>query len=528
MVPVLGHYAQAASELAHAGQTVASAGGAAAQQVPYDRITAKPGEIDLSLLRSITGPVARADAGVRRGASMVDHLDTSWLISPLTQRLDRYRTHLDTTLPEADRALAAVRLAPGLLGASGTRHYLVLFGNPAESRFLGGYAGAYGNLTASNGHLTLTSSGRTEDLGSSPAVPSTALAPVGWPTTLYEPVDHLGNVTASADFPALARLATTLYHDPLGEHVDGVLYVDPRGLAALLGLVGGIHVDGLDETLTETNLAQFLLHDQYTTFADRSERFDFLSATARATFQLLTTRELPTPKKLFEQLAPAVRGGHLQLWFTDPHTDPLLDSVGVSGRLAEPSAGNLFDLRTSNTSQNKADAFLHRTVQYTAQVDPKTGQVGADVTIRLQNDAPIQLPPYVLSNQWLRRREPGAPPYGSDSLLVSVSTRLSVDGAWLDGRSIRLANEPTAPGAQPDGAAHRYATSVVVPAGGAVEIRLHLHGGASPHGRYVVTFVHQPLANDDRVQLTVRRNGSSTTTGTLTLTETRPISVAVG
>ena len=143
-----------------------------------------------------------------------------------------------------------------------------------------------------------------------------------------------------------------------------MLYVDPKGLAALLGMVGDIRVPGLDQPLTELNLAPFLLRDQYTRFSVRSERFDFLSATARATFHLLTTRSLPSPVKLFEQLAPAVAGDHLKLWFADPATRRLLDEVGVSGRPHRDPDDDLFDLRTSNISQNKTDAFLTRTVDY--------------------------------------------------------------------------------------------------------------------------------------------------------------------
>ena len=106
----------------------------------------------------------------------------------------------------------------------------------------------------------------------------------------------------------------------------------------------------------------------------------------------------------------------------------------------------------------------------------------------------------MLSNQWLRRREPGAPPLGSDTMLVSVATTLSLDRASVDGVSAAWANHPTSAGAEPDGATNRYVTTVTVLAGATVEIRLHLHGGSSPTHHRGVTFVHQPLAVDDRVR----------------------------
>jgi hypothetical protein len=522
VVPVLGYYAKAASSLSSAGHTVAGAAGEGARRVPYDRITAKPGRVDLDLLRAAVEPVATADAGVRAATAVVDQVDDSWFIPALSRRFDSYREHLDTALPEADRALEAVRLAPDLLGGAGPRRYLVLFGNPAEARMLGGYAGAYGVLTADGGRLTLARSGRTQDLPADPTTPALVSA-LGWPVAQYAPATHLGNITAAADFPAMAKAATELYQRPLGQHLDGVLYVDPAGLASLLGLVGRVDFDGLPHPLDETNVAAFLLRDQYELFPTRSDRFDFLSDTARATFHLLTTRSLGSPMKIFQQLAPAVRGGHLQLWLDDDRSVRLLDEVGVSGRTDHQREGEVFDLRTSNLSQNKTDAFVHRAVDYETTIDPHTGAIGVDVTIRLHNSVPPGLSPYVESNQWLRARQPGAPPSGSDTLLVSLATTLRAGSASVDGQPIALGAQSAAPGHEPDGAATRYTTTVTILAGETVEIRVHLAGRGGHGHRDTVTVVHQPTANDDRVRIGLRVGGSKRSIGPFTLTETRVV-----
>jgi hypothetical protein len=64
--------------------------------------------------------------------------------------------------------------------------------------------------------------------------------------------------------------------------------------------------------------------------------------------------------------------------------------------------------------------------------------------------------------------------------------------------------------------------TVTVRAGATVEIRLHLRG-ARPAGTYHVTFVHQPLANDDRVLVDDGAGTSSRPVARFTLTETRVI-----
>ena len=444
LVPVLGYYAKAATRpgrgRAHRRDRRSARRGS---EVPYDRITAKPGQIDLDLLRSIVGPVTRADAGMREATYIVDQVDTSWFLPPLMTRFASYREHLDTALPEADRALEAVRLAPDLLGSGGTRNYLVLFGNPAESRLLGGYAGAYGLLTASNGHLSLSRSGRTQDLPASTtaaAVPRGAGLARGGATRPPATRATSRPPTTSPPWPGRRRRS---FGGRSASTSTACCTSTRRGWPRCSASSGGSTSTGCAYPLNETNLAPFLVHDQYTLFPERSGRFDFLSATARQTFHLLTTRSIGSPMKLFQQLAPAVRGGHLLLWFDDAPSARLLDEVGVSGRLDRVRGGDVFDLRSSNLSQNKTDAFLQRSVDYVATVDRRTGVVGADVTIQLHNGAPRTSSPYVLSNQWLRVHVPGAPPYGSDTLLVSLSTTMSLDRASVDGASTPMSDHAT-------------------------------------------------------------------------------------
>ena len=118
-------------------------------------------------------------------------------------------------------------------------------------------------------------------------------------------------MTASPDFDVVATEAARSTGGRLATHFDGVVYVDPYGLAALLKLTGPIRVEGLDDPLTEHDIAQFLLRDQYTTFGERSERFDYLAEASQATFHALTNAKLPEPRRAFAALYPAVASGRL-------------------------------------------------------------------------------------------------------------------------------------------------------------------------------------------------------------------------
>ena len=90
----------------------------------------------------------------------VDEARTMWLIDPLSTAVGDFGTEVDRALPDAELAIQGVRLAPALFGGDGPRHYFIAFTQPAEARGLGGFVGNFGELTAIDGDIELTRSGR--------------------------------------------------------------------------------------------------------------------------------------------------------------------------------------------------------------------------------------------------------------------------------------------------------------------------------------------------------------------------------
>jgi hypothetical protein len=361
--------------------------------------------------------------------------------------------------------------------------------------------GAYAELTADAGKVSMSASGRTADLAGSPTQPATGVEAFDAAYGRFFTSQHLGNVSASPDFPTVAQVAARLYPAVLGHPVDGVFYVDPGGLAALLKITGPITVAGLEEPLTEHDVADFLLRDQYLRFGDRADRFDFLAEASRETFHLLTSAKLPEPRRVFKALGPAVRQGRLRFVAFDPAVAELLDQIGLSGGAPLADGRDLLAVRSSNASPNKTDAFLKRQVDYQATVDAGTGQVTSTVTIRLTNGAPVGLPSYVLGNRDLMEGRPDPRPLGSNTDYLAVSSGLSLQGAELDGR-------PLAMETRADTDSDTYSAYVTIPAGATVEVRLHLAGTVSIGDGYRLVLAHQPLAADDA--MTVRVEGGAT------------------
>src|SRR5262249_30719067 len=151
-------------------------------------------------------------------------------------------------------------------------------------------------------------------------------------------------------FRTVSDVIREMFPQSGGTSIDGVLAIDPEGLAALLKLTGPVSVEGRTEPLTSKNAARFLLRDQYVEFASSNpDRIDFLSDAAKAVTNRLTTSSLPGLHDVGRILGRAARGGHLQARSFDPDSDRFLRALHIAQRLGG-TPGDYLGLVTQNAS----------------------------------------------------------------------------------------------------------------------------------------------------------------------------------
>ncbi|MCU0269204.1 MAG: DUF4012 domain-containing protein, partial [Acidimicrobiales bacterium] len=248
LVPAVGHHAQALGDVTAAGENLAATASTTATTAPYQQLRASAGQIDLTTVASMQEPVDASVAALEDARRTVDDVSSPWLLPRVADPLDELAAEIDDSLPDARLAAEGLRVAPDLLGGNGTRRYLLLVGNPAEARYLGGFVGAYGELEAQDGKVTLTRSGPIAELAEADGKESRALdGPAAFVDNYgsFNPARYPQNLTAAPDFPLVAEAARQLYPQTGGSSVDGVIYVDPYGLEALLALTGPITVEGI-------------------------------------------------------------------------------------------------------------------------------------------------------------------------------------------------------------------------------------------------------------------------------------------
>ncbi len=506
LVPVVSQHIEAGTVMTDQGTAMASAAVVAAAAADPVVLRGSSGILNLSAVDQAAAPLDNFNNVLSEAQQELAATQSAWLIPPVERQRQRAAQEVAEALPAARAASDAIDALPHLLGSDEPRRYLVLLATPAEARELGGFVGNYLELIVDRGELSIGEAGRIGDLHRrGPAVlPNPDQYPLRY--LANDPEQWPQNWTGLPDFPLVAKAVRGMYPSIGGSELDGVLYVDPVGMAALLELTGPVDVPEIGRTLDHTTMADYLLFEQYGGFdlEEKQERAELLDQISLRTFAALTTADLSDPQHIASVVEPVANGGHLLMTVFDPDADAFLASLGLRGAFPEPDGTDFLSVVHANTSPNKLDTFLRRSIQYSIDLDG-TG-VEATVDIELHNSAPDDLPPYVYGNDG----NADGLPFGTNLVHLSIYTNHQLTGA-------AIAGAPTPIESHTELGYNRYLIVVPVGLGDTVPVRFELAGSTDQiEGSYEVTVANQALATADSLEVTVT-NGEETETQGLDL-----------
>ncbi len=473
LVPVAAQNRRAVADVAAASQRVSIELANTSLFVDSDALRVSDGRLDLDALAEVSDPVVAAYDALIDLRTTIDDVSSPWLLPAVDSRLESAGVEFDENIDRFDTAVLALELMPRLLGGEGTQRYFVAFTTPAEARGLGGFMGNYAELTAVDGQLSLTKFGRTAELNAGGADDRRVTGPEEWLVRwgrygfTNTPDGTTGdvpwsNVTMSPHFPSTAQVIAELYPQSGGSQVDGVLAMDPYVLQALIGFTGPISIEGTDEQLTEDNVVQFLLFDQYL-IDDTSDRLDLLAEVAETTLDELLDGALPGPTVLAADLGPLADDGRLVAWARDPDEQALFEALGMTGALPPLGSADGFSVVLNNAGANKLDVYLDRRIEYRAEFDPLTRTLTGTIEATFTNSAPTEgLPSGVIDNYV-------GDPVGTNRTLVSFYTALPFVGATLEGEPVQLELGS-------ESGWYTSTTQLVIPSGESRTVRLTVAG----------------------------------------------------
>lgn len=510
LVPIVSQQRQALADATSAARSLTGAARREAAAVDIHSFGYVNGHVDLPAVEAAGPPLRALNSQISGARSTLAGLHSGWLVAPIASRLDAFDEELTKAGRNVTLGAQAVEVAPELLGGKGVRHYFVAFMTPSEARGLDGFIGSYGELTVDQGRISLSRSGPIADLNAK--IPPRGRQLVGLGDYLaryggFGPADHFEDVSYSPDFPTVANVIAQLYPQAGGDRIDGVLGLDPYGLAALLRFTGPIDVPALPQPLTEANAADVLLKGQYDIFGSGGSReitrHDFLQDALTLSFSRLVNTSLPGPAALSAALDPQVRQGRFLFWSNHPGDQALLRRVRLDGSFPPAAGGDVLAVTTQNDAPNKIDPYLSRRIDDQVTYDPGTGRVHGTLTVTLHNEAPASgLPPDVLGSfpgSGLRN--------GTNRTWVSIYTPFGLAGATQDGKSLTM-------GSAPEFGVNAYSAYVNVPAKTTVTLVLELDGQVATGHAYTVAVRHQPMVIPDHDLVTVHAATGWSVTGT--------------
>jgi hypothetical protein len=501
-VPFLGHNARAANQLVRSGAELATAASAAADDVDLDRIELRRGRVDLDVARRVADAGDTVSTALDRALVDLRTVRSDFVAGPLQDRLDEATDLLLDARPSVIDLRDAARAAPVVLGSGTTKRYLVLFTTPVEARGLLGFPGNYAELEATDGAIVMTQFGRVGRDLQTLGLPLAARTITGPPEYLarytpFSPAQTWHNITMSPDLPSVAKVAAELYPQSGGRPVDGVMMVNPTGIAALLQLTGPVSVPGVATPVSAANAVDFLQVRQYVDFT-LGDRIDALEAVGRATFDKLTNGDLPEVRAVADALSPAVRARGLLFFSFDDEVAPVLRRAGVDG--AFPAVeGDSVAVLTTNASANKMDSYTTRETTYDVVWDAETGDLRGTLTTVFTNRGPASGLSWYVAGLGVRPfpGQPAAAAPGVNRSIVAVYTPWRPDTATVDGRAVDL---------QIERELGRYvgSTAIDIAPGRSVTLTVSWSGRLAPAGLYRFDLLHQPQTSAERVKVRVR------------------------
>lgn len=489
-VPVVSQNVEAVAVASFAGVELSEAAKISANDVDYDLLVANGGGINLEAFEGFEEPVFNAALALDESADSLATLDSAWYVGLLESKLDEFEGEVLKLRRETGLAALAVRDAPAILGADEDRRYLVLLGNPAELRDVGGHIGNWAEVIVSDGQMNLVQVGVPLDL----ANPDYESELVGsdYPESLLAllPARYPQNWGGSIDFPTDARLSAELYEEKTGKAVDGVLYADTFVFAAMLEVTGPISAPGLEKQITADNAADFLGNGQYSDYPDANSANAGVTQLVQSVFSKWTETTLPGPQRLGEIFGPLLEQSRIRFVSMHSEDGPLLSLMGLDIDVPVLYDSDLIAVINRNANPSKIDYYLERDTYYDVEWDSETGGVTAMVEVMLTNNAPAEsFPVEVFQNS------KGQPP-GTNVTDLALVTPFELTSITQGGQALSL-------NPRSEGDMWRYTTRLNLAPGEKTSVVFELQGQVAPGSNYTLSVIGQPLFDPGTMRITV-------------------------
>jgi hypothetical protein len=351
-------------------------------------------------LRAGTVPLTDVVATQQAVASLAAELpgrgyepSTSMLLPDVARAQELVFDAADERRPQLDAVGRGLQLLAAMSGEDGPQRFLIAVANPAEMRGGGGMILSYGVLEVDNGTFTLGEFGGIDDLAiDEPVDPDFLSVPLDYRARWEgrEPTRLWRNTTLSPDLAFNAPIMEAMFAERTEEVLDGVIQIDPAGVAAILEGTGPVLVEGLG-LVDSTNVVDLTINRAYIDFPDRDQRQELLGDVAEAAFDALVDGQFNSLRPLGEALFEAAQQRHISVFLNSFDAQAVAASFGATAELPAPEEVDHAILTVQNFSRNKLDYYLDTSLDLTG-TRPAAAPGSMTATITVTNTAPTGVP----------------------------------------------------------------------------------------------------------------------------------------
>lgn len=339
--------------------------------------------VDVKTLETVSAALSQAQPVVEQASEAIEALPQAH-IGKVRDAVDKVRGSIASAAETLKGFNEIAPILPQMLGASGTRNYLLVAQNLAELRSTGGLPGSMGVLTIDNGHISLNefvpaTSLDNED-GGHYGITDEEMAIWGKNDRLGK---HICDTNLIPNFARDSQIWSEWWQDKKGTAVDGVIAIDPVLLQKLLTLTGGIEVDG--HSIDGSNAAKALLNDAYNEMPiDQTDQF-FSDVASQAFDHVMGSLGSISLPDLAQTLGDAVGEQHLFAWMANADEQALVEKAGAAGTLGNDSANPQLGVFISDDTYSKKSWFFSTDTQVSDGTTNADGTTTYHVTTTLTN-----------------------------------------------------------------------------------------------------------------------------------------------
>ena len=359
------------------------------------------GTVNVSALQAVADTFSEAAPAVQSANQKVQAIGST-NISEVSDLVSKAKGGFEALCGAVETAKGVAPVLPQMLGADGqTRNYLVVAENNVEIRANGGYGGSQGVISVTDGKLEIGDFQPKMSLGIENALPVTDEEEVLFNQATHEMGSDSGDTLFTPDFPRAAGLLSQMWEIKYGQHVDGVVALDPVFLQYLLGVVGGVELpDG--SSIDGTNAARVLMHDVYWNY-DPSQQDAIFAAAAGAAFdKVLGGLRDADLQQLMAAVQKGCEEGRFIAWMENPDEEAVVKELGLAAALpdaSDTSAAPVAGVYVNNIRGSKLDWFLNKVVTVGSGMRNADGSWSYPVTVNLSStmseEEEASLPLYV-------------------------------------------------------------------------------------------------------------------------------------